>query len=537
MVTLPREHAARIGSAVLRFFQAWACTVFRIDLRSLAAFRMAMALLILVDLSCRLGDVSVFLSDEGVLPRIARIEMQLPDDPEGYDHAWSLHMLSGETWAQVTLILLSMWFAAWMLVGYRTRLAVFATWLMMLSLSVRNPLVLDAGDSVQRTMLFWSMFVPLGAAWSMDARTSPRDRNDAQAVTSVATAAILLQLLVVYFGAAMFKMNPIWTREFSGVYYALHCDPFATTLGRTLRDHYGMTQVLTAATISLELCGPILLLVPWGNRWLRIALIAAFWLFHLGLAVTMTLGLFPWTCMACWLLFVPGTIWDRLGRTGWYPLLASAAARTFDSAGTGTRAERPRLAPSSVDAGLTWMFLIYAVFFNLRDALPESWADRVFPRRWNGLARVVGLEKRWGMFAPVPHREDGWPVLRGTLRDGSEVNLWEPGRELPWDKPASVSGLYHNQRWRRYLESLMMESCALNRPNFADWLQTRWNERFAQGNTAKEVAKVEILRRLETTPPPGEPFPVPETAVLWTKQYGHTVQAPDAGESMIEVTH
>jgi len=35
----------------------------------------------------------------------------------------------------------------------------------------------------------------------------------------------------------------------------------------------------------------------------------------------------------------------------------------------------------------------------------------------------------------VPHRDDGWPIYRGTLRDGTEVNLWEPGQPLPWDKP------------------------------------------------------------------------------------------------------
>jgi len=47
----------------------WARAVFTLDPRSLALFRILLALLVLVDLAQRSGDLSAFLTDRGVLPR------------------------------------------------------------------------------------------------------------------------------------------------------------------------------------------------------------------------------------------------------------------------------------------------------------------------------------------------------------------------------------------------------------------------------------------------------------------------------------
>jgi hypothetical protein len=71
---------------------------------------------------------------------------------------------------------------------------------------------------------------------------------------------------------------------------------------------------------------------------------------------------------------------------------------------------------------------------------------------------------------------------------------------------------------------MTMENYALYRPYFSDWLQKRWDQEFAKADPQREVATVEMLRQLETTPPPGEPIPAPETMELWTKHYGQSVQ-------------
>ena len=66
----------------------------------------------------------------------------------------------------------------------------------------------------------------------------------------------------------------------------------------------------------------------------------------------------------------------------------------------------------------------------------------------------------------------------------------------------------------------MMEGYAWHRPYFADWLQQRWNATHSGGVPQRKVAKVELFRCLEPTPPPGEPFLPVETIELWVKRYG-----------------
>ncbi len=141
------------------------------------------------------------------------------------------------------------------------------------------------------------------------------------------------------------------------------------------------------------------------------------------------------------------------------------------------------------------------------------------PRRYNGFGRAVGLDQNWSMFSPIPRTEDGWLVMKGTLRDGDEVNLWDYDQPLPWKKPALVSATYKTQRWRKYLDNLTTEPYGLHRIHFANWLHRRWNDEVAEGDPQREVVEVQLIQRLEITPPPGNPIPEPEDRVLLTWYY------------------
>jgi hypothetical protein len=55
-----------------------------------------------------------------------------------------------------------------MLVGYYTKTASFLTWILTLSLHNRNYLVLHGGDVLQRVILFYALFLPLGDCYSID---------------------------------------------------------------------------------------------------------------------------------------------------------------------------------------------------------------------------------------------------------------------------------------------------------------------------------------------------------------------------------
>jgi hypothetical protein len=281
--------------------------IFAIDLRALAALRIALALLLLCDLGSRCQWLRAHYSDDGVLPRQALLER--------YDHHWfwSLHLLSGAWQVEALLFAIAALVAGAMLVGYRTRLSTVLSWVLLASLQTRNPLVLQGGDVLLRCLMFWAMFLPLGARWSLDRSWGGSDPPP-RAITSIATAALMLQVCLVYWCTGILKNNPIWTTDHTAIQYALSLGAFATPFGVLLL--HAPTVVLqgcTASCLMLERFGPFLVLIPLWSGSLRLAVVLMFRSFHLGLALTMRLGPFPYICIAAWLAFLPSWAFDAIG--------------------------------------------------------------------------------------------------------------------------------------------------------------------------------------------------------------------------------
>src|SRR5262245_64238108 len=85
-----------------------------------------------------------------------------------------------------------------LLVGHRTRLATIASWLLFTSLNTRNPMVVLGADVLLRVVLFWAMFLPLGARYSVDRAWLGATKDSRPRVLSAATVAYLLQIVLVY---------------------------------------------------------------------------------------------------------------------------------------------------------------------------------------------------------------------------------------------------------------------------------------------------------------------------------------------------
>src|SRR5689334_14974245 len=138
--------------------------MFCIDLRSLAAFRIAVGLILIWDLIMRSRDMTAHYTDEGVLPRTVLMDNYLSLRPY-----LSVHILHGSLTFQTLMFCIAGLCALAMTLGYRSRPATIACWFLTCSLHARNPLIVHGGDDLLRVMLFWAMFVPLGARWSIDA--------------------------------------------------------------------------------------------------------------------------------------------------------------------------------------------------------------------------------------------------------------------------------------------------------------------------------------------------------------------------------
>jgi hypothetical protein len=455
--------------------------MFGIDLRSLALFRIALAVLLLADLAGRWPDLEAHYSDNGVLPlAMTPVYVPLP-----------LHALGGSAAYEGFLFLIAGAVAMALLVGYRTTLATFFSWLLLLSLHARNPLVLHGGDLLERMLLFWAMFLPLGACWSLDARRAGGPAPSGS-VCTVATAALLLQVVFMYWFGLAARTHPSWWGDGTAVAEALSLDFYTTPLTAWARGlPPELLRFATFATVTVEGGGPLLLLLSGGMGRLRVALVILMIAFHVQLGLFLRLGTFPLACVVAWLPFLPASFWDGLLRR-LRGLVTRRAPEPLPPA-TDTPAAVASLSP--LTSAMVVVSLAYVVLSNvqgLRNGFVLS------------LVKGVGIEQSWGMFAPQPSREDGWYVVVGRREDGTDV---DPFRDAPvnWDKPERISALYPNVRWAAYLSVLHWQGYDRYRPFFADYLGRHWNARHVGGEAVESVEVYYVLRFIRpdftTTPP------------------------------------
>lgn len=284
--------------------------IFGIDLRTLALFRIALGVTILWDLINRAQYLTFFYTDRGVMTRAQAIDWLAPE-------RLSFHLMSGHPWLQAALFIVAGLIALALMAGWRTRLMTFLSWLFLLSLQNRNPILLQGGDTLLLMLLFWSLFLPLGARFSVDAALDP-SQQDGRAREhghfSAATVAILLQASYVYFFGALLKTSPEWIPDGTAVYYALHLDSLATTAGIWFRQFGSVLHGLTYYVWFLELLTPLLLFSPVLHLPLRLIGQALLITMHIGFAVFLFIGLFPVISICSLLLFTPGAVWDWLER-------------------------------------------------------------------------------------------------------------------------------------------------------------------------------------------------------------------------------
>ena len=119
--------------SVQQWAQAKVVEIFGADLRSLATFRIVLALLVLFDIANRSTDLSAHYADSGIMPRTVLVEQVLSP------WAFSLHLMNGAEAFQALLFGVAALAAFGMLVGYRTRLMTFVLWALLLSIQSTAP--------------------------------------------------------------------------------------------------------------------------------------------------------------------------------------------------------------------------------------------------------------------------------------------------------------------------------------------------------------------------------------------------------------
>jgi hypothetical protein len=460
-------------------------SVFGVDLRSLGAFRIVLGALILTDLALRARFLEYYLSDAGPFPRHA-----IPYVPI----LRSLFFLSGDVAMQAVLygglVIVTLMFT----IGYKTRSATVATWFLFASLHSRCPMVLDGQDYLPLQFLIWSMFLPMGACYSIDAMRRKSLESDSPCL-SPASAAILLQLIAMYTVTGLAKSGSSWA-DGTALWRSLGSDDWVMPLGAWLRQDYSLTKVLSRVVLWFELLAPLAFLVPFKQNLIRAVAIPAFLFFQIGIALSINLRLFPWMSTAGLLLFIPGAWWDRLGSRS-RPREADEAELPAEPRGGSRRSVV--IARELVVVSLMILAVIQALDCIARNRSISHLASSSVP---NALARQIGATQNWNMYAPDPGSHEFRIKVAGIQEGRRVIDMLDTPGATAWKK---AKGFHRTYRFQYYLEQLFVRRDS--HPELLDvylhWICSEWH---ASANpedridAARFFAEVRDLRPVERQP-------------------------------------
>lgn len=284
-------------------FPARLQTAFSVDLRSLALFRVLAALAVLFNVFTLWPETNVWLTDHGLNTRSEAVSRLTP-------HHLSLYYLSGAAWYSHLLLTATAMAAIAMLLGWRTRLTTIVTWILVVSLTNRIPILTSGADMQLCLLLFWAMFLPVGARFSVDSALSTAPRQPAS-YFSIATVALLLQVAYLYFFGALLKTGAPWRETFDAIYYATSALEVTKPLAMYLAQYPDVARALTIYVFVLELLAIAFLFSPFRNDHARLFVLPQLIVMHLGFAVFLAIGVFPLVSISGLVAFIPALFWDR----------------------------------------------------------------------------------------------------------------------------------------------------------------------------------------------------------------------------------
>lgn len=445
---------------------------FAMDFRSLALFRILIGLILLADVFYRLPTLVAMYTDDGVMTRDVVYRYYQKFIGTNWDYGvWSLHWISGDALWQYVLFGVAAVAAIALTLGWKTRIATIVSWILLASLHARNPLILTSGDTILKLTMFWSIFLPLGRIWSLDARKlPPAELSKAPSYFSFATVGFLMQIILMYFFTGVAKCNEDW---FSGLAmeYVLRLDIYILPMGHSLLEATWFLTLVTYATLFVEVIGVWFLLSPRHNDLARWFNILAYWGFHIGIGLTMSIGLFPLICLIIWIPVIPTSFWKFVQKK----------APAESDVGETTLVTLPPGGWSIALNGFLALILLFVTLLNISN-IDHPVCQKFLPRAVVPIGFWLNLDQRFQMFGRPP-KSNPWFVYEATLKDKSQVDVMRPtpegqdGATVSHERPENVRLSLPGHHWRKLHRNLVNPVRDEFRQALVDYAVRDWNAR------------------------------------------------------------
>ena len=317
-------HERKASSGLQNFWRYVTQTYATADPRSLGLFRIALATLLFIDVARRWPDVEAHYSNTGWLTNHFALFRPMSD------HLFSVYLAFSTPTEVKTLMAFQLLVCVLLAIGWRTRLMHVLSAILIVSINSRNIMLENGGWVVLNILTVWTMFLPLGRRFSVDAvlaslkarretgMAALNDREDpprdTRPVVSLAVAALIAQWVVIYYFNVVHKQGAEW-RDGTAVYYFFQQDRMVTGLGAWLRDFLpvGAFRFMTFGALFVESSIALLLALPFRAPIARMIAWLLCISLHLSIDAVVQLGPFSWAMVTAFWVLIPREAWETLG--------------------------------------------------------------------------------------------------------------------------------------------------------------------------------------------------------------------------------
>lgn len=452
--------------------------------------RISVGFILLTDLLIRSLSIKAFFTDDGVLP--ISILKQYNWSPTYF----SFHALCGDLWWQILLFIINAVCVILLMIGYRTRLLTFICWAFLTSLQNRNPFILQGGDDLLRLLIFWAIFLPWGERYSIQKKSSYKT-----AYFSLANIGYILLPCSVLFFSALLKTSPEWRSEGSALYYALSLDQIRMPLGTFLYEYPQVLAPLTHLVFYIELCAPILIILPFVSKKIRIIGIISIICLFIGIACTLYVGLFYIIGIVSVIGLFPKSFMD------WFEIYGYKNKTKFDT--TLIKKYNNSFIYNGIilcEKYFLSSIIIFCLMMNLGSI--KKFPYYLTPVVVN-YGKALRLEQNWGMFSPYILKDDGWFVYSGFNKSNKYIDIKNDINYVSFKKPNPVVNEFESDRWRKFQENYTFKNNNYMRPFYCKYLINKWNREHPD----KYITDLTIFFMKETSLPNYQTKPIQKNAV------------------------
>lgn len=460
-----------------------------LDLRAIGAFRILMAIVLILDLLINKWPyLEAFYTEQGVLDHSV-LNAIINANPSSSLYQFGLLYYIDDYFGVTIFFVLTFIVYVCLGIGYRSKLMSILAFGLLWSIHQRNPIVLSGPDEILINFLFISLFLPLGSRYSL---FRSRDYITQNRYLSFGTFYALFFIGMVYFYQAFLKSGHLWENG-EALAFALQETIWTKSTASYLLSFPELCAVLSDMAKWIEYAIFPLLFLPLMNKWSRFSSGILLLILHWTIFVFLDLGLFPIIVPMFVVLLFPSEFFDKL------EAFFKKRKRTFEP----LTLNRFRFIDSKKVRLISNAFLIgIFVIINWKASLTipsmnKSLPEMSFMKKINHSSLFY---QYWGFYCPNPSITHGWYKVVGINDRGEKIDL-KNGKPLSLDD--SDLDHYRSYSWLVLYYKTILYGQVNSRSLLNKWAEFEYEQAIIN-NAHENIVQVQIMDFRQTIISPTE---------------------------------